>query len=157
MVFFRQNNQGNQDDQGNQGQDNGSQGGNGNNNSQNGHDNGNEENNNNGSNNGNDNEDNDQNDHDHNNSLNNHKKVVCRTEICENITTVVPIDVYTHADIGNITLKCKRNHIKETERLKHTHKFEVVQEVFAHIPIDFVAEVTVKDEKTGFDVHECKK
>ena len=93
----------------------------------------------------------------------NRKKVVCRTETCESITTTVPIEVYTHADIGNIDLKCKQKHIKEAgtqkeaQGQKHIHKFEIVQEIFARIPIDFITEVATKEEKVDFVVHGCKK
>ena len=153
MVFLWQNNQDDQDDQGN-----GDQGCNGDQGNQNDHSNGNCEDNDNGDNNGNDNEGDEDNDNEGNNdNLNNRKKVVCHTGICENIKTAVPIEVRTHTDIGNITLRCNGTHIKEIKKLKHTYKFEVVQEVFARIPIDFITEVIIKDEKVDFDVHECKK
>jgi len=141
MIFFLQ---GNQDNQGKQG-DSDNQNGQGNGSNQNGQGN------------------NDNEDQDKPNTENNRRKVVCRTETCESIMATVPIEVRAHTDIGNITLKCKRKHIKETgrqkgaEETKHIHKFEIVQEVFARIPIDFITEVAVKEEKVDFDVHECKK
>jgi len=93
-----------------------------------------------------------------NSGQNKHKKfVVCPTKTCEDIVVAVPVEVRAHADVGNIVLKCKGNRIaKETEKPKNVSKFEIIQEISAQIPIEFVAEVEVKDERVNFDVHECK-
>lgn len=93
-----------------------------------------------------------------NNVQDKHKKsVACSTKTCEDITMAVPVEVRAHADVGNIVLKCKGNRIaKETEKPKNVSKFEIIQEISAQIPIEFVAEVEVKDERVNFDVHECK-
>jgi len=83
--------------------------------------------------------------------------VVCPTKICEDITSVVPVEVHSYANIGNIVIKCMgSNVVKEKENSKNVSKFEVVQKVFTQIPIDFVTKVDVKNERVDFNVYECK-
>ena len=87
----------------------------------------------------------------------NHKKViVCPTKTCEDITVSVPVEVKAHAAIGDIVLKCKGTRINGHYEPKNISKFEIVQEISAQIPIDFVTEVNVNDEHVVFDVHDCK-
>ncbi|MCL2225636.1 MAG: hypothetical protein FWB96_11780 [Defluviitaleaceae bacterium] len=83
-----------------------------------------------------------------------HKKIVCHTETCEKITIAVPAEVSAHADIKAISLECEDKRVIK-ERKRNSMKFEIVQEIFAKIPIDFVAEVEVKNETVDFDTHEC--
>ena len=130
-------NQGNQNDQGNQ--DNNNQG-NGNQNDQ-----------------GN-NYQNNQGNHGNNNEQDKLiKHIVCPTQTCKDIALAVPVEVHAYADIGDITLKCKdRGIIRKPEKPKSISRFEITQEIFAYIPIDFIVEIEVKDERVDFDMYECK-
>jgi len=86
----------------------------------------------------------------------NHKKIKCQTETCEKVTLTVPVEISAHADVKNVSLKFgDKRIIKEYDKPKKTLKLEVVQEIFAKIPIDFIAEVEIKDEKVDFDTHNC--
>jgi len=85
------------------------------------------------------------------------KRIVCHAEACGNITMATPIEISAHANVGKIVLKCMNSHIAENhERQKKVVKFEIVQEVFAKIPIDFIVEVELDDERVDFDLHECR-
>jgi len=130
-MFYSQNihpTQGNQDDQGNQGEDNnqGNQGNHPNYPNQ------------------------DQNHH--------NKSIACPAKICEDIILSVPVEVRAHTDIKDITLKCGEHRIQHHQHDKptKTHKFEIVKKISAQIPISFVAEVEIKDERVDFEVYECK-
>jgi len=94
--------------------------------------------------------------HDHHDNRGKHKKVMCHTETCEKITTTVPVKVKAHAHIGDVVLKCmEKRVVKEHDKPKNVVKIEIMQEIFAKIPIDFIAEVEVEDENVDFDAHEC--
>jgi hypothetical protein len=100
-----------------------------------------------------------QNNHEQNNSHNHdekdkRKKTKCSTETCEKISIALPAEISAHADVKDIVLKCTDKRVVK-EHKKNSMKLEIVQEMFAKIPIDFVAEVEVKDEKVDFDTHEC--
>jgi hypothetical protein len=83
------------------------------------------------------------------------KKTTCHTETCEKIAVKVPVEISAHANIRDITLNCADKHVvREHER--NSVKLEIVQEMFAKIPIDFIAEVEVKNEEVDFDTHACK-
>jgi len=92
-----------------------------------------------------------------------HKKVVtCPTLTCDDITLSVPVEVNARADVGTIVLKCNGSRIivqdpkaKEPEKPKDKSRFEIVQDVHAKIPIHFVTEVIVKDERVDFDIRNC--
>ena len=84
-----------------------------------------------------------------------HEKVICHTETCENITIAVPVEVSAHADIGNIVLKCMGSRIIERDKPKKVMKFEIVQDIFAKIPIEFIAEVKLDDECVDFELCAC--
>jgi len=87
----------------------------------------------------------------------NKKLIVCPTKTCEDIKISVPVEVRTNTEIGNITLKCGGHHIiKKQDKPQSVSKFEIVQEISAEIPINFITEVEVKDEHVDFDVHDCK-
>jgi len=134
-----QSNQGNQDDQGNQnGQGNqGNQDEGGNQNGQGGQD----------------NQDN------HPNQNHHSKSITCPTKVCEDIALSVPVEVRAYVDIKDITLKCGEHHIHQQhqyEKPAQTHKFEITKKISAQIPIDFIAEIEIKDESVYFDVYECK-
>ncbi|MCL2202495.1 MAG: hypothetical protein FWB88_00950 [Defluviitaleaceae bacterium] len=84
------------------------------------------------------------------------KSIVCKTKTCENISFTVPVEVRAHADVRDIDLKCKGFYvIKDEGKHSKVSKFEIVQEVSAQIPIDFVTEVEVRDEFVDFDPREC--
>jgi len=84
-------------------------------------------------------------------------KIVCPAKVCEDITVTVPVEVRAHADIGNIVLKCMGTQIvKEHEKPKNINKFKIVQKMFTQMPVDFITEVEVKDERVDFDLHVCK-
>jgi len=86
------------------------------------------------------------------------KSLTCPTKVCEDITLSVPVEVRAHADIKGITLKCDKHHIRQLnqyDKATKTHKFEITKKISAQIPIDFIAEVEIKDERVSFDVHEC--
>jgi len=84
--------------------------------------------------------------------------IVCSTKVCEDITMAVPVEVRTHTDVGNVVLKCMESKvIKEQEKVKNVSKFEIVQKVFTQIPINFVTEVEVKNDRADFHVYECSK
>jgi len=87
-----------------------------------------------------------------------HKKLVtCSTKTCEDITIAAPVEVHAHVNVGGIILKCKGNRIaNEGDKPKNVSKFEIIQEIYAQIPIEFTAEVEVKEERVNFDVYECK-
>jgi len=87
-----------------------------------------------------------------------YKKIIaCSTKTCEDITMAIPVEVLARADVGNIVLKCKENRIvKEGEKPENVSKFEIIQEISAQIPIEFIAKVEVRDERVNFDVHGCK-
>jgi len=98
-----------------------------------------------------------QNNHEHNNPHNHdekRKKAKCSTETCEKISIAVPGEISAHANVKDAVLKCTDKRVVK-EHKKNSMKFEIVQEMFAKIPIDFVAEVEVKDETVDFDTHEC--
>jgi len=92
------------------------------------------------------------------NQLNHNKPdgFVCTTEICDDITITVPVEVLTRTDVGKIELKCGEVRIiRESERPASVHRFEIVQEISAKIPIKFIAEVEVDVERVDFDASEC--
>ena len=81
-------------------------------------------------------------------------QVTCPVSIREDITITVPVEVHAHADVKNIKLECKGHHIdKESKVPKNVSKFEVVQEISAQIPIEFVTKVEVKEERVDFKLH----
>jgi len=89
----------------------------------------------------------------------NHKKhLICPTQICQDIKIDLPVEVNASANVGHIQLNCKsRKIVEDSKTVKHVSKFDVVQEISARIPIEFVAEVEVKDERVDFGKpHECK-
>jgi len=87
----------------------------------------------------------------------NKKLIVCPTKTCEDIKVSVPVEVRTNTQIGDIILKCNGSHIlKKQDKLPSVSKFEIVQEISAEIPINFITEVEVKDEHVDFDVHACE-
>ncbi|MCL2376230.1 MAG: hypothetical protein FWC76_02425 [Defluviitaleaceae bacterium] len=97
------------------------------------------------------------NQNDQGNQGNHERIVVCTTNTCQDIALAVPIEIRAHAYIGNILLKCKGHRIvKEADKPQGVARFEIVQDIFAQIPIDFVAEIEAKDQRVYFDVHECK-
>ncbi|MCL2841053.1 MAG: hypothetical protein FWE05_09810 [Defluviitaleaceae bacterium] len=84
------------------------------------------------------------------------RKITCHTEISEDITMTIPVEVRAHARVGNVTLKCMDSHIiTEHERPRNTSKFKIVQKISAKIPVDFITEVEVGDEHVDFDAHAC--
>ena len=85
------------------------------------------------------------------------KHIVCPTKTCEDIKIFVPVEVRAHANVGDIALKCKGHHIvKKQEKPQYVSKFEIVQDISAQIPVEFITEVEVKDERVDFDIKECK-
>jgi len=83
------------------------------------------------------------------------RQIVCPANVCEDITITVPVEVHAHADVKNIKLECKGHHIDKCHKTpKNVSKFEVVQEISAQIPIEFVARVEVKDERVDFRLHQ---
>ena len=93
------------------------------------------------------------------NKTNNHKKhIICPTQICQDIKIDLPVEVSANANVGDIQLHCKsRKIVEDSKTLKHVSKFNVLQEISAKIPVQFVTEVDVKDERVEFSKpHECK-
>ena len=92
----------------------------------------------------------------HTNQNCHNKSIVCPSKICEEITLSVPVEVRARADVKNIILRCGEHHIhtkRGHEKQPQTHKFEITKRISAQIPIDFIAEVEVRDESVDFDVH----
>ena len=84
------------------------------------------------------------------------KRVVCPSKVCEDVKVTIPVEVRATVDVKNISLQCKGHHIKEYEGSKsRIHKFEIIQEVQAQIPIDVITEVEVEDERVDFHARKC--
>jgi len=87
---------------------------------------------------------------------NHHKTHMCPAEVCANATITAPFDFSAQANVGTIVVECAGRHIvTKHERDSKTIRFEVIQEVHAKIPIDFVTELKTFDEEVNFDVREC--
>jgi len=85
------------------------------------------------------------------------KAIKCSTKACDDIIFSVPVEIRTQTDIKEITLKCMGSHIiKKHDNPGNINKFEIVQEVSAQIPIDFITEVEIKDDRVDFDVRVCQ-
>jgi len=81
----------------------------------------------------------------------NKKHLSCPTQIHQDITIDLPVEVSANANVGKIQLGCKsRKIVENSKKVKHVSKFDVVQEISAKIPVEFVAEVEVKDERVEF-------
>ena len=82
--------------------------------------------------------------------------VECPSEVCSNINLAVPVEIRTHTDVGNIVLECRGYRIVgDHSRPRKVSRFEIIQEVFAKIPIEFITEVEVERERVDIDVHPC--
>ena len=93
------------------------------------------------------------------NQSHHNKSIACHNKTCEDITLSVPVEVRARADVKDVTLKCGDHHIHhqdEHDEASKTHSFEITKKISAQIPIDFIAEVEIKDERVDFDVYECK-
>ena len=83
------------------------------------------------------------------------KQILCPTKTCEDITISVPVEVHARAQIGDIILKCKGQHINPHGKPQMTSKFDIVHDISLGIPIDFITDVEVKNERVDFDLHKC--
>ena len=84
------------------------------------------------------------------------KFIVCSTNTCEDVTISAPVEIRAHADVGEIELKCMGHHIEKCTDKHAVRKFKIVQKVSVHIPLKFIVECEVKDERVDFDTSECK-
>jgi len=86
----------------------------------------------------------------------NTEKIRCPAEICANAKVVAPFNMSARADVGKITLHCAGRHITGNhENSAIVKRFEVVQEITAKIPIEFITTVEKHQETAEFAIQEC--
>ena len=99
---------------------------------------------------------NNENQNGHNDNHHNPKRLVCHSKTCEDVKVTVPVEVNATVDVKDIKLECKGHHINERDTQRTTtHRFEIIQEIAAQIPIDVTTEIEIEEERVDFHAHKC--
>lgn len=94
-----------------------------------------------------------QSEHQHHHSKNFKKS--CHVNTTEEISITTPVTIHGHAYVGGVEIACAGHEIIKESRRRHGHKqFKICQKFRAHIPITFVAECEIEDERIHFEVEE---
>jgi len=79
-------------------------------------------------------------------------KKICEATVGENISITAPVAIHAGVNAHDVEIECKGHEIiREPHCSRNVKKFKVRQKISVCIPLDFFAEVDVREGRVDFD------